>query len=333
VRNIVRVDGKPISGGAATSKTEARQLTIQALRDLKSGRVEVSQKSFTTYAREWLTRYPKHSGKPLSPSTAAVYGYWIDAIEQTALGQTPIAAITDRMLKAWKGELKLANSTLRNRCRFVNQILTHAGSEARVEVPPKREHERRPYRPSELQTLRDRLAEADPHLRMLVLLCWQGGLRRSEALGLRHEDREGEGVLLRRVVVLGKSKIHVKQIGKTSKSLGWIPLPTALLAEIGPPRAGYVVGGQDKPLNPRVIYEDLRRLLAGTPLAGVKHLAFHSLRRTFGRTLLESGADVVTAAKMMRHDPQMLLNEYAKTREDLMLEAMKKAFGKGESTT
>ena len=150
---------------------------------------------------------------------------------------------------------------------------------------------------------------------------------------LFRSDREGEGVLLRRVVVLGKSKIHVKQIGKTSKSLGWIPLPAALLAEIGPPRTGYVVGGQDKPLNPRVIYEDLRRLLAGTPLAGVKHLAFHSLRRTFGRTLLESGADVVTAAKMMRHDPQMLLNEYAKTREDLMLEAMKKAFGGGESTT
>jgi pterin-4a-carbinolamine dehydratase len=46
---------------------------------------------------------------------------------------------------------------------------------------------------------------------------------------------------------------------------------------------------------------------------------------------IESGADVVTAAKAMRHDPSILLREYSRTRVDLMTDAVGKAFP-GEET-
>lgn len=53
----------------------------------------------------------------------------------------------------------------------------------------------------------------------------------------------------------------------------------------------------------------------------------HALRRTYGMTLLEAGVDVVTAADLMRHDPAMLLQEYARTRTDLKREAVRRTFG------
>jgi len=43
----------------------------------------------------------------------------------------------------------------------------------------------------------------------------------------------------------------------------------------------------------------------------------HKLRGTYGMTLLESGVDIRTAADLMRHDPAMLVRQYAMSRRDL----------------
>lgn len=290
----------------ASAKSDANQATAQ---------------SFTTCARAWLKeREPRYS-----PTTVEVYTYWIGSLEEDPIGKKPVKNITEKDLAAWKKRQKMENSTLRNRCSWLNQVLKESGAAVRVEVPPKKDHKRRPLTPDERKTIVERFAKADPEIVLAAVLCWQCGLRRSEACGLMHEDVSGAGFWVKRSVLLAKGKLIVRPKLKTSKSHGWVPLPQELQATIGT-GTGFVLGDGKNPMNPKSLTWHMSELIKGTVLEDIPYMGFHALRRTYGMTLLEIGADVVTAAQAMRHDPAMLLKEYARSRQDLMMDAVNKAF-------
>jgi integrase len=59
-------------------------------------------------------------------------------------------------------------------------------------------------------------------------------------------------------------------------------------------------------------------MLRGTPLEGLKP---YDLRHTAAMRLLQR-TDLRTAAEIMRHSPQMLLEKYARSRRELKLQAI-----------
>jgi integrase len=317
---FARIGGRKIRGKPAPTRLDAAANLRTRLKELAQEVRDESVQSFTTYAKNWV------ESRDLSPTTREVYGYWLNTIEADPLGKLPIQKITAKDLEQWKRRQKLANATLINRCRFVNSILKDSGNPARAAAPRKEQHPRRPLGPEERKVLAQKLKGADPRLILFGLLCWHCGLRRSEACGLRHEDVQEDGFWVQRAVLLTKGKLHVVSRGKTSRSHGWVPLPEQLIGVIGKGK-GFVLGEGSKPPNPKTLSDSLKKLLVGTALEKVPSMGTHALRRTYGMTLLEVGADVVTAAKAMRHDPKMLLDEYARSRNDLMSDAVKKAFG------
>ena len=290
------------------------------LKDLER---ESESRSFSQYAQAWLTR----STKKLSQTTVDTYGRWIKAsLIDDPIGKLAVHKITASDLKAWLNRQSNAATTNRKRLAFLLQLLRSAGHPIEIQLPKVEEHNRRPLTPDERAAMLTSQADFEDSMRMAILLCWYVGLRRSEACGLKHEDRDGDGVNIQRVCVITNKSVLVKAKAKTSKSNAWVPLPPGLRPLIGPPRTGFVIGNGEKPAHPKTISEALRRLLKDTSLAKVPHMGLHALRRTFGMTLLESGVDVVTAARAMRHDPVMLMKEYARTRQDLLIDAVDRAF-------
>lgn len=257
----------------------------------------------------------------------STYEYWIAKIEQDPFGALPVGLITSQQIRAWAERQTLSPTNLRKRIGFIHQMLRTAGNHNRYQPPRKERHTRRPLSPEEVAKLME-VARNHTHSDALtaVLLCIECGLRRSEAVGLRHEDRSGDGILIRRSVTKVVGSVRVRGKTKTAKSHGWIPLPPSLLGVIGT-GTGYVLGDGKRPMYPDVFTKLIRRIFEKAEITAVPHFGPHALRRTYGMTLLEAGVDIVTAADLMRHDPNMLMSEYARTRNDLKQEAVNKAFG------
>ncbi len=190
---------------------------------------------------------------------------------------------------------------------------------SKIRVRVKKSTAKRLLTPSEQQALLS--LEMPDRLRFFLLLCLKMGLRRGEALGLRHEDRVDDGVIIRRQVQEIRGKALVREALKTSNSFAWIPICDELLAVIGS-KEGYVVSSSNGSYTrPRVIERMMDQLLVSTELEGVSP---QWLRRSHGMNLLESGVDIRTSSEMMRHTPKMLLEIYAQSRTELKVDAMRK---------
>lgn len=316
-------NGKKLRGAPAATRIEASRNLQKRLEAERKGARQASAQSFTMLARKWV------SSASLSPTTRDTYGWWLDDLENDEIGRKPVRKITQDDLDSWllRARVRWANSTVRNRCRFVNQILALAGSDLEVAVPPKKQHSRRPLSPGERKIL-DALEPPEEWMLMaLKVLRMVGGTRRSEAFGLRHEDRDGDGIWINRVVLLSKGKLVVRAKAKTAKSKRWVPIPAALRDSIGNGRTGFVIGGGKDPMNPKLLSDWLYRVKVASGLRNVPYFGTHAIRRTCGMQMLEAGVDLITTAEILGHDPQMLAGEYARSREDLKLDAVDKAFG------
>jgi integrase len=321
VRYVTLKDKKIIKGPVRETRAEAAQALAEKLAALENA-VPENRKLFITWVRSSIKSRPK-----LAPTTRETYTYWANALERDPLGQLPVDDITDRELLNWWRNSDLLPVTRKKRVNWILSMLREAGVKTTWR-PPRIESEstRRPLSPHERDAIRELIPQLSPELQRFIYLTWFLGLRRSEACALRHDDRDGDGVLVRRTVTYAGGKLHVRALGKSARAFGWVYLPQQLQSEVGPPRTGFVITETEKPPNPIGLSNALRYALQDTPLAKVPRMGSHAMRRTYGMMLLESGADVVTSAQSMRHDPVMLMREYARSRRDLMETAVKNAF-------
>lgn len=319
-RVIVRQDGKKIAGPAKPTRQEARQALARKLSEPEDGKCP----SLSNLAREWIEMRKAH----LSPTTVETYRKWANKIDQDPIGGIAADRITEHDLRRWHSRQTIGMTSAAKRLGWIHGLLRTISNHARYKPPKVQGHQRRPLSPEEVARVRAALEAGTDLERIAVLVCLELGLRRSEAIGLRHEDREGDGVRIRRTVVRLTGEMRVKATAKTAKSAGWVPLSPTLAEMIGPPRTGYVVPGIDKrtPCYPDTFERVVKKVLARAKVT-VPHGGPHALRRTYGMMLLEAGVDVVTAAECMRHDPAILMREYARSRTDLKREAVIKAFG------
>lgn len=317
-----RSRGVKISANGAT-KTEALIALRKRIKERSpEGRASLS---FTNYARLWMSE----SGK-LEDTTRDTYNNHIAAIEKTPLGKIAIGAITELDLKAWKRAQTNSKTSIRGRLGFIHQIMRSAGNMARTTQPKGEDHERRPLTPAERTKLLEAFETAEPRVQMAVMIGWNTGLRRGEICGLKFSDLEDGGIWVKRVVVITSAAIKVKPRPKTSRSRGWVPLPPNVLELMQSGEKGFVLTGTDRPMHPKTLTNLVSEFMKDAGL-NVPYQGLHALRRTYGMMMLEQGVDVVTAAKAMRHDPAMLLKEYARSRNDLTIAAVNLTFGDGQN--
>ena len=329
VRARLKVDGRRVSGPPRETRREALAALREKIRKASQPPEESAASASPSFISSLEDSIERRRAR-LSPTTADLYDTIARLFALDPLSGVPTREVTDADLAAWVERQPQSPGVVRRRLALLRGVLRAEGNPADAKVRGVRRHARRPLRPAERVLFMKRVEEAPPYIRAGVLLAFFTGLRRSELLGLRHEDRANGGVYLRRSVVWTSAAIVVKARLKTSESASWVPLPPQLDSVVREGARGFVVSQDEtgeNPTNPKTFSWWMRRLVKGTALEEVPYMGWHTLRRTYGMDLLEAGVDVVTAADAMRHDPAMLLAEYARSREDLKAAAALRAFG------
>ena len=130
--------------------------------------------------------------------------------------------------------------------------------------------------------------------RALLELLYGAGLRLAELQGLRRDDVDFRGELLRVLGKGGKERLVPCQ-GEAKRWLGrWLDL-------IGVSAADPVFPGRDpeRPLSRRTVQRIVERYLG--QVAGLARISPHVLRHSFATHLLERGADLRSIQEMLGH--------------------------------
>lgn len=165
--------------------------------------------------------------------------------------------------------------------------------------PPRQEHI---FTPEEIQRL---LGAASPHLRDIILLALNTGMRRGEILTLTWDQIEWD----RRTLLL----THTKN-GRARR----VPLnPVALEVLRREPRTGpYVFGGDHPPKSVRTAFH------AAIQRAGLRPCWFHDLRHMAATYMIHGGADLATVKEILGHSHISLTLRYAHPTSDSRLRAV-----------
>lgn len=228
--------------------------------------------------------------------------------------------VNETVIAAWLKSLPGTNRTRKNSLDNLKAVLGHFGTTTAQKPPKTRKGVRRPLSPQEDLILEPLAKKIGAKAHLAYVLARDCGLRRGEICGLAFEDIEDGGLNVRRSVVWTKAQIVVK--GVKTEEPRWVPMTDEVVRLIGSGK-GFVLGSGSTPLNPKTLSSWFHRIKKDSGLS-VPFLGLHSLRRTYGFGLLESGTDIKTAAEMMGHDPAMLLNVYSKSRRDLKKAAIKR---------
>lgn len=135
----------------------------------------------------------------------------------------------------------------------------------------------------------------DPTVRALVMLLYGGGLRVSEACGLKWRD-----------LIESSRSIRVKGKGGKERIVS-IPV-SSWSAIMQLPKAGDYILNVDQPLNPRKAYEFVKQ--AGIQAGLMRPLHPHALRHSFATHLLTSGADLRVLQELLGHSSLAATQKY-----------------------
>jgi integrase/recombinase XerD len=302
-RGTVRINGKRHYGPVVAKKREA----LSALWKKIDAPAPVEKQPLSICVQKKIDSMTLGA---YSPTTVEHWRECLKRILKTSLAELAPEDINEAVIQKWLAKEKGAARTKKNTLNVVLQVCREHGNRLEVKTPSVKQKKRRILTPLEQRTLLT--LEMPESTRTMILLGLRMGLRRSEIAGLRHDDRDGDGVTIRRAVVRAKGIVAIKNT-KTPSSEAWVPLCEELKSVIGSGE-GYVLGDGDRPISPSVLDDRWRRFIKGKVYEGT---GLHDLRATFGMTLLESGVDVRTASEMLRHDATMLLKVYTRSRRDL----------------
>jgi integrase len=181
--------------------------------------------------------------------------------------------------------------------------------------------ERKERRKGHIMTFQEEdaiLAVAEAHIRMLLVLAVETGLRTNkEALQLRWAD-----------VDLDHEIVHVNA-SKTPAGEREVPLSTRCKMELhrwremfGPKFSPYIFPNMRQPLKP---LKDVRRAWTkALELANVPYFWIYDLRHTWASRMVQAGVSPIFVAQMLGHSSTSILNIYAKAVDEYRRDAVRK---------
>jgi len=171
-----------------------------------------------------------------------------------------------------------------------------------------REMEReRILNPEEAQILLD---VAALHLKTILTIALNTGMRRSEILGLRWKS-----------VIFAKRYIHIEN-SKNGKSRNVPMNPIVFNALKDMDKTHEFVFYNHKTKGP--IKSVKTAFIAAYKKVGIKNLRFHDLRHTAATRMIESGIDLVTVSKILGHSSIQMTMRYAHPTPENMQKAVDK---------
>jgi len=240
-------------------------------------------------------------------------------------GKKSLADITPADVEAFRAQRKLRNgkaptaATVNADHAFLKHILSVAERRSfiatnvakRVPLPSPNNERDRILTEDEWKRL---YAAASPHLKPIVLVAYQLGLRLGEILGLTWDQ-----------IDLQRGFIKLRAKDTKTKEARLVPLTPEVrssLAEIAKVRrlnTNRVFLYQGKPV--REIKKAFHNAVRAT---GVENLRFHDLRHCAATNLRRAGVDTVTAMKIVGHKSERMHRRYnAVAESDLTLAAAK----------
>ena len=242
-------------------------------------------------------------GARLSEITADL----IEEFKQARLADEIGPATVNRDLATLRRALRLAE-----RRRLIGRHPFHE-----VEMLEERSTRRQPH----IMTFEEEekvLAVANAHIRMLMVLILETGLRSSkEALAMRWED-----------VDLVNDAIRVRK-SKTPAGERTVPLSSRCKAELvrwrsflGPEFSEYVFANPRKPAVPlKDVRTSWKKALTA---AGLEYFWIYDLRHTLASRLTQAGVSPIFVAQMLGHSSTAILNVYAKAVDEYRRDAIHK---------
>lgn len=211
-------------------------------------------------------------------------------------GEVPIGSIHKGLVREYRSRRhharKITDSTVNRDIEALRHMLYWALDEgflsanplARIRLERERRKPRMVLSGAEEEKL---LAAAAPHLRNLIMVALDTGMRRGELLQQRWEHVDFD----RRLLFVTRSKTPEGEARE-------VPLTTrayALFESLRKPQ-GFVFTFKDRPL---------RRIKTGWKAAirrsGIRYLRFHDLRHTFNTRLMEAGVQQEIRKALMGH--------------------------------
>lgn len=293
----------------------------------------------TTVADFFETVFLPQMQKELAPSTLDSYQRYWDAYLKSHFNHTKTLSNyepctgTD-FLESLAG--KYQKNTVRSARAVASAIFAYAVSKGAIKVNPWRDTRKNikcldseeciAYSTAEVEKILDVLDRVEGREErnaqmgsMLTTLCFYGGLRPSEAVGLRwgNVNFAANEITIREVFVAGRFKSTTKT--EENRTITMLPQLRDRMKrwhlKWGSPPDGLVFGNRegDKPVNLNVISS--RVVKSVLEKAGIGWHGLYSCRRGFGTTLYNLGASVEEIAAAMGNSPAVVSRNYVKDKK------------------
>jgi len=299
--------GKWTERYAGRTKREAEALRIRIESDIAAG-VYGEPKGEDTFS-DLCEEYMEAKEKAVKVGTYLTIKAWLNNHAIPAMGDKPLSDIKPYDIQTFVNSLSksgLSPGTVRQIYATVRAVFrkgvewektTHNPCRG-IELPRQNDYELEFLKPAEIKKL---LSAAEEPYHTLFAILALGGLRISEALGLRWECID----LKANVIKVDKSYTHADGLSspKTAAGRRGVPMMPTLAVIL----REYHKGSETDFLFPNkygypISHSTPRRALTSTlKRAGLKEVNLHSLRHSFASILLDSGASIVALQRVLGH--------------------------------
>ena len=290
----------------ASTKQQAEMLGAKFANDIERRREHDINIS------EAVSAYIKANDGTLSPST--IKGYYKDAKYFQPIGMIRIRKVTTEDLQKFissMSERGLSPKTISNVWGLLKSSLDFAGVDRRFKVHLPPVPKKKKYAPPSDDVIK-LYNNANPKLKIAIMLAAFHGLRRGEIAALKYGDLSGNTLYVHSDIVKGVNGWVHKETPKTDASNRYIYLTDKEIELIGTGAADeYIV--KLLPSSIGTNFYNLRNRL------GIKGIRFHDLRAYYASIAVALGISDIYLARLggWRENSQTLKTHYQKPIQDI----------------
>lgn len=313
--------GRRVQRVIGYSKREAEAALATARADIIRDRYNLARTRkeilFETFAKEFLELYSKQNKKSWERDE-----FSLNHLKNFFKDKT-LSDITPDMIEKYKVKRKaeVSPSTVNKELACLKTLFSKAVEWGKIETSPAKRVKK--FKESNVKErilssdeARRLIESASPHLKPILILLLNTGMRRNEALSLRWEN-----------INFSKGFIFIED-SKSGKSRT-VPMNLSVLEALKEiKRSSEFVFSFPGKKN----IKDIRTSFKSTcEKANIEGITLHSLRHTAASKMVEAGVDLVTVSKILGHASIQMTMRYAHpTPENMKLavEKLSEAFGK-----